>query len=167
MIGRHEKAIWVIVLTGSVNGNSEGGSHHPPPHHHHFHRYSLITSYPFYISFSRPQHRWHIINIMKVPTILTRLSFTVSIFGAPYKRWIHQCDLFNGPLINPSASVWWTPSFSDDRASIQIELLFLLFLYQQAFTKHRCFIELKDWTGFFLEHIKSGGRTFHPLFKWR
>ena len=143
MIGRHEKAIWVIVLTGSVNGNSEGGSRHPPPHHHPFHRYSLITSFP------RPQHRWHIINIMKVPTILTRLSFTVSIFGAPYKRWIHQCDLFNGPLINPSASVWWTPSFSDDRASIQIELLFLLFLYQQAFTKHRCFIELKDWTGFF------------------
>ena len=45
--------------------------------------------------------------------------------------------------------MWWTPSFSDDRASIQIELLFLLFLYQQAFTKHRCFIELKDWTGFF------------------
>ena len=67
----------------------------------------------------------------------------------PYKRWIHQCDLFNGPLINPSASVWWTPSFSDDRASIQIELLFLLFLYQQAFTKHQCFIEPKDWTGFF------------------
>ena len=143
MIGRHEKAIWVIVLTASVNGNSEGGSRHPPPHHHHFHWYSLITSFP------RPQHRWHIINIMKAPTIFTRLSFTVSIFGAPYKRWIHQCDLFNGPLINPSASVWWTPSFSDDRASIQIELLFLLFLYQQAFTKHRCFIELKDWTGFF------------------
>ena len=25
MIGRHEKAIWVIVLTGSINGHSEGG----------------------------------------------------------------------------------------------------------------------------------------------
>ena len=67
----------------------------------------------------------------------------LSVLPCPYlglasKRWIHQCGLFNGPgLINPSARVWWTPSFSDDRTStIQIEPSFFFCFFHVPWKKN-------------------------------
>ena len=71
-----------------------------------------------------------------------RSLWPLSVLPRPYlvlafKRWIHQSGLFNARLINLSTRVWWTPSFSDDRTSIQIENLFLLCFFYRLHRKHR------------------------------